>query len=68
MSMLQWLTLGVFAITIATIVVNKLDATVAALLGVVVMIWMGTMTEVEAAQLVDWNVMAILIGIWIIAG
>jgi len=68
MSMLQWLTLAVFAVTIATIVVNKLDATVAALLGVVVMIWMGTMTEVEAAQLVDWNVMAILVGIWIIAG
>ena len=32
------------------------------------MVWMGTMTEVEAAQLVDWNVMAILVGIWIIAG
>ena len=54
--------------TIAAIVINKLDATVAALLGVVVMVWMGTMTEVEAAQLVDWNVMAILLGIWIIAG
>ena len=54
--------------TIIAIVINKLDATVAALLGVVVMIWMGTMTEVEAAQLVDWNVMAILVGIWIIAG
>jgi Na+/H+ antiporter NhaD/arsenite permease-like protein len=67
MSMLQWLTLAVFAVTIAAIVINKLDATVAALLGVVVMIWMGTMTEVEAAQLVDWNVMAILVGIWIIA-
>ena len=56
------------AVTIAAIVVNKLDATVAALLGVAVMVWMGTMTEVEAAQLVDWNVMAILVGIWIIAG
>ena len=68
MSMLQWLTLAVFAVTIAAVVINKLDATVAALLGVAVMVWMGTMTEVEAAQLVDWNVMAILIGIWIIAG
>ena len=68
MSMLQWLTLAVFAVTIAAIVINKLDATVAALLGVVVMVWMGTMTEVEAAELVDWNVMAILLGIWIIAG
>ena len=68
MSLLQWLTLAVFAVTIAAIVINKLDAAVAALLGVVVMVWMGTMTEVEAAQLVDWNVMAILVGIWIIAG
>ena len=68
MSLLQWLTLAVFGVTIVAIVINKLDATVAALLGVVVMIWMGTMTEVEAAQLVDWNVMAILVGIWIIAG
>ena len=67
MSLLQWLTLAVFAVTIAAIVINKLDAAVAALLGVVVMVWMGTMTEVEAAQLVDWNVMAILVGIWIIA-
>src|SRR5918995_3109613 len=68
MGMLQWLTLIVFAITIAAVVVNKLDATVAALLGVAIMVWMGTMTEVEAAQLVDWNVMAILLGIWVIAG
>ena len=68
MTTLQWLTLAVFAVTIIAIVINKLDATVAALLGVVVMVWMGTMTEVEAAQLVDWNVMAILVGIWIIAG
>jgi Na+/H+ antiporter NhaD/arsenite permease-like protein len=65
---LQLLTLAVFAVTIVAIVINKLDATVAALIGVVVMIWMGTMTEIEAAELVDWNVMAILVGIWIIAG
>ena len=32
------------------------------------MVWMGTMTEIEAAQLVDWNVIAILVGIWVIAG
>jgi Na+/H+ antiporter NhaD/arsenite permease-like protein len=68
MSMLQWLTLAVFAVTIVIIVINKLDAAVAALLGVGIMVWMGTMTEVDAAQLVDWNVMAILLGIWVIAG
>ncbi len=64
---LQFMTLMVFAITIIAIVINRFDATVAALLGVAIMVWMGTMTEVEAAELVDWNVMAILIGIWIIA-
>ena len=64
----QWLTLAVFTATIVSIVVNKLDASALALLGVVVLIWLGTMTDVEAANLVDWNVMAILIGIWIIAG
>ena len=68
MSMVQFLTPAVFAVTIIGIIMNRLDATVVALLGVAVMVWMGTMTEVEAAALVDWNVMAILIGIWIIAG
>lgn len=68
LTFVQWLTLAVFAATIVAIIINKLDATVVALLGVAIMVWMGTMTEVEAAQLVDWNVMAILIGIWIIAG
>lgn len=68
LSLVQSLTLGVFAATILAIIVNRFDATVAALLGVAVMIWMGTMTEIEAAKLVDWNVMAILVGIWIIAG
>jgi Na+/H+ antiporter NhaD/arsenite permease-like protein len=68
LSLVQWMTIAVFAATIITIIINKLDATVAALLGVAVMVWMGTMTDVDAAKLVDWNVMAILIGIWIIAG
>ena len=35
---LQWMTLAVFAATIIAIIVNKLDATVAALLGVAVMV------------------------------
>lgn len=68
LSMVQWMTIAIFMATIVAIVINKLDATVAALLGVTIMIAMGTMSDVEAAKLVDWNVMAILIGIWIIAG
>ena len=68
MELLQWLTLGVFAVTILFVVINKLDSTAAALIGVVVMVWMGAMTETDAFLLVDWNVMAILVSIWMIAG
>ncbi len=68
MELIQWLTLIVFAVTILAVVVNKLDSTAAALVGVVVMIWMGAMTETDAFLLVDWNVMAILVSIWVIAG
>ena len=68
MEFMQWLTIAVFAITIVAIVTNVIDSTAAALVGVAVMIWMGVMSEIEAFKLVDWNVMAILVGIWIIAG
>jgi len=68
MELMQWLTLAVFAITILAVVTNIIDSTAAALVGVVVMVWMGAMTESDAFQLVDWNVMAILVSIWMIAG
>ena len=68
MELMQWITIAVFAITIIAVVTNVIDSTAAALVGVAVMIWMGTMTEIDAFKLVDWNVMAILVGIWIIAG
>jgi Na+/H+ antiporter NhaD/arsenite permease-like protein len=34
---------------------------------VLVMVWLGIMTEVDAFGFVDWNVMAILLSVWIIA-
>ena len=68
MELMQWLTLAVFVITIVAVVSNWIDSTAAALVGVAVMIWMGVMSETDAFKLVDWNVMAILVGIWIIAG
>ncbi|MDD2917640.1 SLC13 family permease [Rhodoferax sp.] len=67
MDALSWMAAAVFAVTIFLIIINVIDSTVAALLGVVTMVWMGVMTETEAFGLVDWNVMAILISIWIIA-
>jgi Na+/H+ antiporter NhaD/arsenite permease-like protein len=67
MDPLAWMALGIFALAIVAIVTNVVDGTVAALVGVAAMIWAGVMTEVEAFGLVDWNVMAILVSIWIIA-
>jgi Na+/H+ antiporter NhaD/arsenite permease-like protein len=67
MDTLAWLAIAVFAITIIAVISNVVDSTVAALIGVVVMIWLGVMTDVDAFGLVDWNVMAILVSVWIIA-
>ena len=63
-----WMTCIIFAVTILTVVVGFIDSSVAAILGVLAMVWLGTMTESEAFKAVDWNVMAILVSIWIIAG
>jgi len=68
MEAMQWLTLIVFGLTILVVITNVIDSTLAALIGVAAMCWLGIMTEAEAFKYVDWNVMAILIGIWIIAG
>jgi Na+/H+ antiporter NhaD/arsenite permease-like protein len=68
MEPMQWFTLIVFAITILVVITNWIDSTLAALIGVAIMCWAGVMTETDAFKLVDWNVMAILVGIWIIAG
>jgi Na+/H+ antiporter NhaD/arsenite permease-like protein len=67
MSLTAWLALAIFTITIVVVISNVVDSTIAALLGVVVMIWLGVMSEVDAFQLVDWNVMAILVSVWMIA-
>ena len=68
MEPMQWLTLIVFGLTILVVITNVIDSTLAALLGVGLMCWLGIMTETDAFKYVDWNVMAILVGIWIIAG
>jgi len=68
MDAMQILTLFVFGVTILIVITNWIDSTLAALIGVAVMCWLGIMTETDAFKYVDWNVMAILVGIWIIAG
>jgi len=68
MEFAQWLALGIFAVTILAVISNVIDSTLAALIGVAAMIWFGVMSETDAFAAVDWNVMAILVGIWLIAG
>jgi Na+/H+ antiporter NhaD/arsenite permease-like protein len=68
MEPMAWVALAVFVITIVVVISNVIDGTVAALIGVAVMIWTGVMTEVDAFGFVDWNVMAILVSVWVIAG
>jgi Na+/H+ antiporter NhaD/arsenite permease-like protein len=49
-------------------VTGWIDTVIAAFLGVLGMIVLGVMTDVDAFQVVDWNVIFILVGIWVIAG
>ena len=57
----------IFLISITLVITGIIDTVIAAFLGVVFMIAFGVMTDVDAFQVVDWNVIFILIGIWIIA-
>lgn len=68
MDLMQWVSLAVFVITILIVISNVVDNAVAAMLGATLMVWIGVMSEVDAFQYVDWNVMAILVSIWVIAG
>ena len=68
MDLMTWLAIGIFAVTIVVVIAGWIDSTAAALLGVAVMVWLGVMKEDDAFKIVDWNVMAILVSIWTIAG
>ena len=67
MAALSWYAVAIFGVAIVLIISNVIDSAIAGLLGVAAMIWIGVMTDVDAFGLVDWNVMAILVSVWIIA-
>jgi len=64
---IQLIALIVFLITIGMIIWGKVDRAVIGIAGAVLMVLLGVMKETEAFMFVDWNVIAILFGIWIIA-
>lgn len=68
METIQLIALIIFLVTIGLIIWGKLDRAIVGIVGVALMVITGVMTDVEAFNFVDWNVIAILFGIWIIAG
>jgi Na+/H+ antiporter NhaD/arsenite permease-like protein len=62
-----WLAAGIFFITYAVIVSERIDRTLAALLGGMLMILTGVVSQEQAFQSIDWNVIFLLAGMMIIA-
>jgi len=62
-----WLAGGVFLITYALIVVERIHRTVAALLGGLAMILLGVLPQEQAFHAIDWNVIFLLTGMMAIA-
>lgn len=62
-----WLTGGIFLITYALIVTERVHRTIAALLGGVAIILFGVLEQDQAFHAIDWNVIFLLAGMMMIA-
>jgi Na+/H+ antiporter NhaD/arsenite permease-like protein len=62
-----WLALGVFVIAYAAITVEKVHKTLVALAGAMAVLLLGLVSQEEAFEGVDWNVIFLLAGMMIIA-
>lgn len=62
-----WLAGGIFLVTYALIVSDRIHRTISALLGGMAMIILGILPQEEALSLIDWNVIFLLAGMMIIA-
>src|SRR5687768_1283533 len=62
-----WLAVGVFVITYAAITVDKVHKTLVALAGAMAVLLLGLLSQEEAFEGVDWNVIFLLAGMMIIA-
>jgi len=58
----------IFLASIILVITGWIDSVLAALIGILFMIYFGIMTDIDAFKIVDWNVIAILLSIWIISG
>ncbi len=62
-----WIAGGIFLLTYALIVSEKVHRTITALLGGMAMILFGVLPQAQAFQAVDWNVIFLLAGMMVIA-
>ncbi|HAG10699.1 MAG TPA: permease [Desulfotomaculum sp.] len=63
----QTVTLIIFVIAIGLVVSRVISSVVGAVIGVVALVVSGSISDVTAFGLVDWNVIIILLSIWLIA-
>ena len=68
MELIQIVASIIFLGSIVLVITGWIDSLIAAILGIIAMIIFGVMTEFQAFQSVDWNVILILLSIWIISG
>jgi Na+/H+ antiporter NhaD/arsenite permease-like protein len=63
-----WLAIGIFVITYAVIATDRVDKTIAALAGGVAMVLLGVVTQEQAFEHIDLNVIFLLAGMMVLAG
>jgi Na+/H+ antiporter NhaD/arsenite permease-like protein len=62
-----WVAAGIFLITYGLVVSERINRTIAALLGGVAMILLGVISQEQAFEAIDWNVIFLLTGMMAIA-
>lgn len=67
MQPIQLIALVIFLLAIGMIIWGKVERTIIGMIGAGAMVLLGVMSEGQAFTFVDWNVIAILFGVWIIA-
>ena len=58
----------VFLASIILVITGWIDSVIAALGGILLMVFLGVYSDIDAFKIVDWNVIFILLSIWIISG
>ncbi len=56
----------IFIFTVGMLILNIIDRVSTVLLGAILMVLTGVLSPIKAFQYIDWNVIGILLGMWII--